>query len=148
MPHPRPVAERFWEKVAKAGPDDCWLWTDFCDRDGYGRFRHSPWRTMRAHRIAWMLANGVQIDAGIFVCHTCDNPSCVNPAHLWLGTCGDNARDMAAKGRAAAQRRTHCLHGHPLSEDNTAITHKGHRKCRICVRAYWRRYRQARKAAA
>lgn len=86
---------RFWEKVEKTST--CWLWTGYTDKDGYGRFRLGK-TNVGAHRYSYRIFYG-GIGAKLSVCHTCDNPSCVNPAHLWLGTNKDNVRDMFAKGR-------------------------------------------------
>lgn len=84
----------FVDHFIEAGPDECWLWTSRIDKHGYGR-----WSGNLAHRLAYTHFKG-PIPAGLLVCHTCDNPVCVNPAHLWLGTNADNARDKVAKGRA------------------------------------------------
>jgi len=87
--------KRFWSKVDKSG--DCWNWTGFRDRNGYGRIMIGG-ITSGAHRCSWEDSFG-PIPANMFVCHHCDNPSCINPDHLFLGTHLENVRDMVAKGR-------------------------------------------------
>ena len=95
--------ERFWQKVVKS--DGCWEWQGSLDKRGYGRFhvsreRHRVW----AHRFAWELTNGpIPIEDtyhGVCVLHKCDNPACVNPSHLFLGSQSDNNRDRHLKGRS------------------------------------------------
>lgn len=89
--------DRFWSKVKKSG--GCWEWTGGTDERGYGRlWGDDQNRSLKAHRVSWELANG-PIPDGMHVLHHCDNPPCVNPAHLWLGTHDDNMADMVAKGR-------------------------------------------------
>lgn len=94
----RPVEVRFWEKVNKQGSDDCWLWTAFIDKNGYGLFRLNSNKQVRAHRISYEIAFG-EFAQTLLVCHRCDNPSCVNPKHLFLGTVTDNNRDKIKKKR-------------------------------------------------
>ncbi len=86
---------RFWSKVEKT--DGCWLWTGCIKRDGYGKVRISQ-RSFIAHRVSWELSFGAIPDF-LHVLHRCDNPACVRPEHLFLGTQRDNVADMDAKGR-------------------------------------------------
>lgn len=86
---------RFWEKVEFA--DDCWEWLAATNPYGYGAFSYRG-RGQAAHRVAWMLVNG-PIPEGLCVLHKCDNPPCVKPDHLFLGTRGDNLHDAMKKGR-------------------------------------------------
>lgn len=92
---------RFWAKVDRSG--ECWVWTGYRDAGGYGRFRFKG-APKRAHRVLWLLTNGA-IPDGLHVLHSCDNPPCVNPAHLRLGTNNDNRADMVSKGRQACGDR-------------------------------------------
>lgn len=88
--------DRFWAKVNKSR-GECWEWTACKTGDGYGQFSLKG-QAQLAHRVSWRLANG-EIPDGMCVCHSCDTPSCVNPAHLFLGTQSDNMADMKKKGR-------------------------------------------------
>jgi hypothetical protein len=96
MPHKiKPVEERFFSKIEKT--DSCWTWTGSKDRKGYGRIMVGS-KPCLAHRVSYEIRFG-PVTKGLFVCHSCDNPTCVNPDHLWLGTNRDNAYDMMEKGR-------------------------------------------------
>lgn len=99
-PRLRPLAERFWPKVRQGDADACWPWLAGVTSQGYGRiYVQDLGGPALAHRVAWGLANGV--DPGDrLICHTCDNPPCCNPKHLYAGTSADNNGDTVARGRA------------------------------------------------
>ncbi|MFO7180891.1 MAG: HNH endonuclease signature motif containing protein [Pseudomonadota bacterium] len=102
---PERRAQRFWEKVEKT--DTCWIWTGTKLQHGYGALdtrRHGKRIVIRAHRFAWELTYG-PIPEGLHVLHECDNPSCVRPEHLHLGTHAQNMAEMAARGRAGREFR-------------------------------------------
>ncbi len=105
-PGPKPIDPtiRFWSKVQKGLPDQCWIWTAGKQGKGYGQFYRAKREPIGAHRYSWELANGRPVPAGMQVMHSCDNPPCVNPAHLSVGTCADNLRDCADKGRNPGNR--------------------------------------------
>lgn len=92
----RNVVDRFWARVDTTG--ECWRWLGNKGSTGYGVVKVRNGREL-AHRVAWELDNALQIPDGMFVCHRCDNPICVRPSHLFLGTPRDNTRDMLQKGR-------------------------------------------------
>lgn len=88
--------EVFWAKVDKSG--DCWTWNGRTDGKGYGRIGYRRQPNVGAHRVSWAMTHGGDIPA-MWVLHRCDNPPCVNPAHLFLGDATDNNRDRHSKGR-------------------------------------------------
>jgi hypothetical protein len=137
------TAERFWSKVHRSSPDDCWLWTGNTFDFGHGHFWISP-RDVRAHRVAWALEHGKD-PAPYFVLHRCDVPRCCNPRHLFTGSKAANSADMANKGRGGRPKgssnrhsrpgATHCVEGHAFTSENTYVqpgTSK--RQCRTCNR--------------
>ena len=91
------LSDAFWVKVERREPDECWEWQAYRDKRGYGHLRYDG-RLHLAHRIAWSLTNG-PIPEGLGVLHHCDNPSCCNPTHLYVGTAADNSADMVRRNR-------------------------------------------------
>ena len=105
--------ERFWSKVRKG--DFCWDWTHAVSRGGYGKFSVKRSKWVEAHRISYLIENGV-IPDGICVLHKCDNKICVRPDHLFLGTHKDNIQDCISKGRARFGSNPYHGQDHPNSK--------------------------------
>ena len=126
--------ERFWRHVERG--DDCWRWTAHRIRVRgklwYGMFNALPRTPMGAHRFSWELHNG-PIPNGLFVLHSCDNPECTNPKHLFLGTQADNVRDMTLKRRHTDHRKDCCYQGHRHAQ-HRALLPSGKAVCRECQR--------------
>lgn len=149
-----PYEVRFWSFVDRSGPG-CWEWQGARLR-GYGialKGAGRPGRSGRAHRVAWALTFGA-VPVGMQVCHHCDNPPCVRPDHLFLGTAADNARDRESKGRnridvaqrastEAKRAATHCKNDHLFNDANT-LWRGGARECRACRAAACKRWRNRR----
>jgi hypothetical protein len=130
---------RFFAQVEIADPADCWIWTGFRDRDGYGRFSAAG-----AHRVTYEMLIG-PIPDGLTLDHLCRDRACVNPWHLEPVTSVENFL------RAAAIR-TKCSKGHEISEDNTRMSRLGRRgepvrTCRTCERERQRRYARSKRSA-
>lgn len=98
--------DRFWTKVNQNSNNGCWEWTAGTTAAGYGCFSLSKMPKL-AHRVSYELHHPNQQISGLFICHKCDNPKCVNPAHLFAGTHKDNMRDMVVKGRSSAGEKRH-----------------------------------------
>ena len=131
----RSVEDRFWEKVDpfdRLDPDGCWRWVGATQDFGYGWFSAVPRKPEGTHRFSYKLHTG-PIPDGECVCHTCDNPPCVNPRHLFLGSRDVNNKDMGKKGRGrnGFSGITHCTRGHAYTPDNTLV-YGSHRQCKTC----------------
>lgn len=145
---PADALARFWERVERRGPEECWPWLGKLGQRDYGRIMvggvHYP-----AQVYSWMIHHRAPFPAGMKGCHRCDNPLCVNPLHVWAGTQRENMLDAREKGRLRASRQTHCSNGHELAGDNLHISPRtGWRKCRACARQRVARCRAALREAA
>lgn len=120
------------------GATGCWLWNGHTR--GRNRFKYGLvdvcGKRYGAHRLSYILHKGPIPEGGDFrgmcICHTCDNPLCVNPDHLFLGTHQENMTDKTVKGRTE-RSKTHCRHGHERNEENTYRYKGGSAQCRVCA---------------
>ena len=145
--------ERFWEKVDKNGRNpkfpDCWEWTGYSTK-GYGMFKvtnNKKAKNVSTHRYSWEKANETKIPKGLQVCHKCNNPLCVKPSHLEIGTHSHNMRYSVLYGNNKQSRKTHCVQGHPFDESNTIWrpsrrTGLPAKHCRTCIKQWKKKYRK------
>ena len=139
----RPLADRFWEKVTPAGPDECWIWQGSLSR-GYGQISvHKV--PLKAHRVSWEMFFG-DIPDELTVDHLCYTPRCVNPWHMDLVTLSENARRVRAN---QYKGRTHCKWGHEYLPGSYYERKGGARGCKACAlrNAYESRDRKRNAAA-
>jgi len=126
-------------------PSSCLIWIGTCCYGGYGRIGHN-YNTFMAHRASYQEFVG-PIPKNKFVLHKCDQPACINPEHLYVGTAMDNSRDISRRKRGHNAKKTHCKYGHPFSGSNLYET-KYQRRCMTChyVRAAQYRMRKKQKS--
>jgi len=137
-------AQRFWFYLGKHPKNECWPWTR-AKCNGYGMmWSKSKGKSVRVHRFAYEEIVGV-IPPGLTIDHVCRNRSCCNPEHLEPVSNKENT--LRGEGVTAINaRKTHCIHGHSLDEDNVFITSKNYRYCRTCGRDAMTRYLRKRSA--
>ena len=140
------LGERFWSKVDRCGPDECWPWLAGKTK-GYGTIClkiGDVWRSRRAHRLVYAALIG-PIPEGLTLDHLCRNHDCCNPGHCEPVTNKENILRGTCP-TAVNARKTHCPQGHPYSEENTQVGPTGWRYCRICARANDRQYKARKRA--
>lgn len=145
--NPDVVLSNFYKKIIKAD-NGCWNWTGYKNEQGYGSFCTVLYNETLAHRVSYNLHNKFKLPKSLCVLHKCDNPSCVNPDHLFIGDRDLNNKDRAKKGRTITPNMnlTHCKRGHHFDESNTIIRKNGTRLCRKCHNAETARRKRERKA--
>lgn len=145
-PGPRPKFDTLAEHIEALSVGEpltgCWLWLGSVDKKGYGQLTHKQ-KHYTAHRASFAAFKGDP--GGRLVCHDCDQPGCVNPAHLYAGTHVDNRADMLARERWSHPygQRTACFAGHEYEQVGYRIAADGSRVCRECQKLHQRRYRAA-----
>ena len=136
-------ADKSWGFLSVFPKNKCIEFAGHRDRTGYGKMTFGG-RADGAHRVAFSLFVW-PLKQGKIVCHSCDNPSCVNPRHLWAGSYSDNMYDAVRKGRLVSPFKKRCKRGHEFTEENTAYYETGSRRCRKCRRIIWKRHAKKKK---
>ena len=133
---PKRLISRFFCKYIVDAETGCWEWTASKYKNGYGCMRVNK-KLTGAHRISMVIYKGFNLDERL-VLHHCDNKSCVNPKHLFLGNKSDNALDLSSKGLHPSQLKTECVNGHRYTESNTYRfgKDKKYRRCKQCMKEY------------
>lgn len=141
--HDISIRKRFWNKVDRLSDDECWPWTgNTASIRRYGRFSIDGKSRVATH-VSWEIANNKPFPDGLFGCHTCDNPICVNPKHIWPGTQTENMQDCMAKGRFQFKPKLDvCKNGHDLTAEGARGTRD---RCAECNRMHSKKYNQKRR---
>lgn len=139
------MIDKFFEKVSGSKPDECWEWTAYKDKQGYGHFNFQG-TTKQAHRVSWFIEYEEWPEGELH--HICENPSCVNPAHLETKEHWEHTREHGTSPVAINASKTHCIHGHEFTPENTATPPSGGRKCKTCQRIRQEKYKEAKAAVA
>lgn len=137
---------RFFSKIKWTTTAKCWEWNGHLNSRGYGLFRLKG-KDVFAHRVSYLFEYG-ELPDDMFVCHKCDNPKCIRPDHLFLGTQKDNMADCRSKGRNFWANKTHCIRGHKLSGSNIYINPStGSRVCKECRKIHQNKHLEGKRNA-